>query len=289
MKLSIIIVNWNTRALLADCLASIARTAGNLKYEIIVSDNGSSDGSRELCRDHFPYVAFIENGANIGFAAANNRGLAIARGDFCLLLNSDTIVLPGALQSAVAAIAAQPHTGGLGCMLLTPGGGVQRSVEQSASLWNSLRCHLHLGTPTHKRRDYYDRAHPSVDYVSGAFLLLRREALAAAGLFDEQFFMYAEEADLCLRIRRAGFNVAYTPAARIIHLGGGSATGARVRSVQRLVSRLRFLKKHRAPLYFQTFRLLSMGRSVADYALGRLDRDGLRRILRAHRELSYGR
>jgi GT2 family glycosyltransferase len=100
--------------------------------------------------------------------------------------------------------------------------------------------------------------------------------------------MYAEEADLCLRIRRAGYRIAYTPRARILHLGGGSAASARARSVQRLVSRLRFLKKHHAPLYFQTFRLLSMARSLADYALGRLDRDGLRRALRAHRDLSYG-
>ena len=196
MTLSIIIVNWNTRALLADCLASIVQTAGDLEYEVIVSDNGSTDDSRECCRVRFPRVIFLENGSNLGFAAANNRGLAIARGEYCLLLNSDTIVEPGALQTAVAAMDAQPQTGGLGCMLKTPDGGVQRSVEVSASLGQSLRHHLHLGTPVHKRRDFYDHEHSSVEYVSGAFLMLRREALSAAGQFDEQFFMYAEEADL---------------------------------------------------------------------------------------------
>jgi GT2 family glycosyltransferase len=288
MTLSIIIVNWNTRALLADCLDSISRTAQDIDYEIIVSDNGSTDASDELCRERFPQAVFLANGSNLGFAAANNRGLAVARGDYCLLLNSDTVVLPGALQSAVAYLDKHAETGGLGCMLLSPGGDVQRSVEQSASLWGSLRYHLHLGAPEHKRREYYDCEHPRVDYVSGAFLLLRREALTAAGQFDEQFFMYAEEADLCLRIRQAGYAIAYSPAAKIVHLGGGSASSSRARSVQRLVSRLRFLKKHRAPLYYHTFRLLSMGRSVCDYAFGRLDRDGLRRILRAHCELSYG-
>ena len=130
MTLSIIIVNWNTRALLADCLASIATTAGELTAEIIVSDNGSTDGSRDLCRERFPRVIFLENGANLGFAAANNRGLAIARGRYCLLLNSDTRVEPNALQNALAFMEAHPETGALGCKLITANGDVQRSIEK---------------------------------------------------------------------------------------------------------------------------------------------------------------
>jgi GT2 family glycosyltransferase len=289
MKLTIIIVNWNTRDLLADCLSSIAATAGALAPEIIVSDNGSTDGSREMCRDRFPHVIFLENGANLGFGAANNRGLMQASGEYCLLLNSDTILQPAALTNAVAFMGGHPDVGGLGAMLLTSAGEVQRSVEQASSITASLRHHLHLGTSAHKRADYYAHEHLDVDYVSGAFLLLRREAIAAAGMFDEQFFMYAEEADLCLRIRRAGWRIAYTPEARVIHLGGGSAASDAARNLQRVVSRLRFLKKHHSPLYFQAFRLLSMCRSVTDFIRGRINGNYLHCVLKAHRELSYGR
>jgi hypothetical protein len=258
-----------------------------LEHEIIVADNGSTDGSREMCRMRFPEVKVLDNGANLGFAAANNRGFAVATGETVLLLNSDTRVLPGALAMALEVMEQDPGLGGLGCKLLTADGGVQRSVEGASGFGASLRHHLRLGTPAHKRREYYDAEHADVEYVSGAFLLLRRSALDASGGFDEQFFMYAEEADLCLRLRQAGWRIGYTARARIVHLGGASAARPAARSVQRVVSRLRFLKKHRGSVYFQLFRAFTLAHALGAYLTGRLERAALGRYVRACRTLRY--
>ena len=229
--ISVIIVNWNTRDLLARALEAVAVSAGDLPHEVIVVDNGSTDGSLELLRDRYPAVRVIANPHNLGFAAANNQGLAIARGRAYLLLNSDAAPEPAAIPALWAALAERPRAGGVGPRLLNADGTTQSSRRR----FPTPAMLLVESTPVGRLRparglvrafhmdDVPDTAPQAVDWLMGACLLVRREAVAAAGPLDDRFFMYAEEVEWQWRIRRAGWEVWYWPAARVLHDGGRSS------------------------------------------------------------------
>ncbi len=247
MTLSIIIVNYNTEALLRGCLSSIAATAGDLDYEVIVVDNASWDGSPDMVSRDFPEVRLIRNSTNRGFGAANNQGISVARGEDILLLNSDTEVLPGALQRSLLFLRERPEASIVGCKLLNTDGSVQRSVLGFPSPWNLFCEASFLYIPFARTRlfggyymSYFGYDKPArVDMVAGAFMLIRRQVFDRIGLFDESYFMYTEETDLCWRARQSGFAAYFTPSAEIVHYGGGS-----VESTERFLRQLHVTQAH---------------------------------------------
>jgi GT2 family glycosyltransferase len=263
--LSIVIVNWNTRGLLEQCLRSLFDHLEEVVAEVIVVDNASSDGSRDMVRSEFPTVRLVANDSNLGFAAGVNRGLAVAQGELVLLLNSDTIAHPGAIPGAVQKLHSEPSIGVLGIRLLNEDGTIQTSAHPHPFPWRALSLGLAGAIRGRDRRDMEPLPRPvvdrasrpeDVDYVKGAFLLLRQEVLHKVGPLDERFFMYCEEADLCYRARRAGWRVVIWPGVAVTHLAGGSTGGHRLTAAavrQRLTSRFLFVAKHRPAAEFAAY------------------------------------
>jgi GT2 family glycosyltransferase len=256
MLLSICLVNWNTREDLRRCLASIPEGAQTIAYEILVVDNASADGSPEMVARDFPGVHLIRNDDNLGFSRANNQAIAHSRGDYILLLNSDTVVHPGALACLVAALDAHPEAGIAGAKLLNGDGSLQYSCRRfptfSAGLVrNSPLARLlpgHKGVQDYLMTDFDHASRCSVDWVSGAALCIRRQTLQQIGRLDEGYFMYCEDVDWCYRAHQAGWDVQYIPDAVITHLIGRSsdkAVAAMVRAHH--TSMRRFYWKHYAP------------------------------------------
>jgi hypothetical protein len=248
--ISIIILNWNTRDMLADCLNTISRHAADLTTEIIVVDNASTDGSQEMLREHFPQVHLIANHSNVGFARGNNQGMAISQGRYWLLLNSDAFITPGSLTALLQVAEAQPQAGIVGAQLINADGSFQASHTRFPGLWQEFLILSGLG------RWLFGRWYPShgpethkgpqpVDYVEGACLLVQPQAVKAVGGLDEGYFMYAEEVDWCYTMRQHDWQVWYQPAAKIVHLGGASSQGRRThREADLYQSRVRFFRKH---------------------------------------------
>jgi GT2 family glycosyltransferase len=221
MDLSIIIVNWNTRELLRDCLTSVLAGLGPLKAEVWVVDNGSTDGSRQMLADRFGSVRLIANPANRGFAAANNQAIARAAGRHLLLLNSDTLVHGAVLPEAVAWLDRHPGVAVLGPRIVNRDGSLQGSARPFPSLGRLARQTLGLHkreAPNHGRSG----AHPA-EVISGCAMFVRASAVAGVGPLDEAFFFYGEETDWCRRFARAGWGVVWAPVGEITHFGGGAA------------------------------------------------------------------
>jgi len=248
--LDIVIVNYNTRKDLAACLQSLVAAPPQRPHHIIVVDNASTDGSVEDVRRDFAAVRIIEMGRNAGFAAANNAGIRASASPLVLLLNSDTRVPEGALDrlcdrlEATNAIAAGPR-------LLDADGRPEMSWGRMLSPlteWQQARL-LTAAARGHdaarRRISALTAAERDVDWVSGACLLVRREAAVAAGLLDERYFMYEEDVDFCAALRAHGGHILFTPAAEIIHLRGRSMTNAAPRRPSYYdESHLTFYEKH---------------------------------------------
>ncbi len=211
VDLSVVILNWNTRALLEDALRSIVCAPHRVGVETIVVDNGSADGSQEMVQNCFPGVTLIHNPINSGFGAGNNVALPVAAGRYILFLNSDTVVEEGALDAMVQFADAHPDIGILGPKLLNTDGSLQYSCRRYPNLGTGFFRNTPLGRLFPKNRfniDYllqdWDHASPrDVDWVSGAALMIRRSLLEQIGSFDEDFFMYCEDVDLCWRANHA--------------------------------------------------------------------------------------
>jgi len=243
MDLSIIIVNWNTRDLLLQCLKSVYEGTKGLTFEIIIVDNASADNSVASVRALFPQVQLIENEQNVGFAKANNQAICISQGDFILLLNSDTIVQGDALTDLVRFANQHPQVGIVGPQLLNE----DRTLQPSWAEFPTVRSEL-LGKNFRKRRPYPGQAGSpvyEVDSVGGASLLIRRAVMDQIGLMDEWFFMYSEEIDWCFRTKQGGWRVCYYPEAQVIHLGGQSSKQASIQmKIELYRSKLKFFYKH---------------------------------------------
>ncbi len=247
---SVIIVNWNTRQLLADCLDSLIKTADGLSLEYIVVDNGSTDGSQAMLAERYPQVRLMANQENVGFGRANNQGMDVARGRYVLLFNSDALATSGFLQRLVALADANPKVGMVGAHLLNQDGSFQASHTRFPTLWREFLILSGLGRKLH---GYYfpshgpdeDKGQQKVDYVEGACMLVRLAAYRQAGGFDPAFFMYAEEVDWCYSFQKAGWEIWYDPDAKVIHLGGGSSGSRRTsREADLYQGRVRFFRKH---------------------------------------------
>jgi hypothetical protein len=226
--ISVIIVSFNTCDYLRDCLQSLYDDPGSPTLEVFVVDNGSVDNSVTMVQTEFPNVKVIETGENLGFARANNIALRQMQGRTALLLNSDTVVRPGALRTMLDVLASHPMAGGVGPRLLNRDGSLQRSCYRFPSPARAFRDQLFVtaALATHPkigdfRRWSHDRER-IVDFVIGAALLVRREVIESIGLLDENFFMYAEETDWCYRMKRADYSIVFTPDAEVVHYGGGS-------------------------------------------------------------------
>jgi GT2 family glycosyltransferase len=253
VDVSVIIVNWNTKDLLRDCLKSVYQCAGAMDYKIIVVDNASTDGSVEMVKNDFKQVILIENSDNKGFAAANNQGMAVAKGRYMLLLNSDTVVLDNAISDMVRFADENPQAAVVGCRVLNPDRTLQRTCFMFPSVLNMLLSSTYLYKLFPKSRffgreqmTWWDRNDiRQVDVVTGCFMLVRREAIEQVGTMDEQFFMYGEETDWCYRFREKGWKVMFAPVGEIIHFGGQSAAQKPVAMIVQLrLSILKFIKKH---------------------------------------------
>jgi hypothetical protein len=258
IDVSVIIVNWNALAYLRDCLRSIIDETRTCRYEIIVVDNHSSDGSQAMLCSEFPGVTAILNEENAGFASGNNQALRIARGRYLLLLNPDTLVLDGAIDKCVAYAdeLREAKVGVLGCQVWEDATTIQKTCFQFPSPLNTMLNLLGLTRRFPQSRFFgrsemrwWDRCDErEVDVVSGMFMLVRREAFEQVGLMDAGYFMYAEEADWCYRFWQAGWSCRFTPRARIVHLDGGGKSSDQVSSqmfVHMQKSLLRFQRQNR--------------------------------------------
>lgn len=258
MDLSIIIVNWNTKSLLLQCLESIDQTCKRVATEIFVVDNGSTDGSGEAVRERFPKVTLIQNQKNVGFAMANNQALRLSRGNYLLLLNPDTKMKDGAIERLLSFMESSSEAGVVGAQLLNDDGSRQNSIANFPSLATELfnKSLLRWLFPKQfpgKERDYSNPV--EVDSVIGACMMVRREAMDQVGLLDEEYFLFLEETDWCYRMKKAGWKVYHIPGAEIYHSQGKSAEQDKKRAkVEYYRSRYHFFKKNRGSL--QEFVLL---------------------------------
>jgi len=250
--LSILIVNWNVRDLLRDCLRSIDRGRGDLNVEVIVVDSASSDDSAAMVAAEFPWVVLLPQAENVGFPRGNNIALAQARGDYLLLLNPDTVVVDDALAVMVAYLRENPDVGALGPQLLNPDGSVQSSRRRFPTLATGFfeSTWLEELAPGVLRRYYAldlpDDRTADVDWLVGACIMIPRAVYGQVGGLDEAYFMYSEELDWCRRIKAAGWRVVYHPAARIVHhVGKSSEQAVTARHINFQRAKLRyFLKFH---------------------------------------------
>jgi GT2 family glycosyltransferase len=256
---SIIIASFNTRAHLERCLASLHQPSPRAAHEIVVVDNASTDGSADAAR-RFAGVRVLEAGGNRGFSAANNQGIRASRGLNLLLLNSDTIVPPGAVDALLAVLAAHPEATVVGPRLVDGQGRVELSfgpMMGPLSEWRQGRLirRLAAGDPaTVARVETWTRHEQWPDWVTGACLLVRRSDAEAVGLLDERYFMYTEDVDFCAAIRARGGRVLFTPAPEIVHLGGRSrATAPQATHAAYRRSHLAFYEKHH-PLWVPVLR-----------------------------------
>jgi hypothetical protein len=249
MKLSIVIVNWNTCELLKQCLASVYANPPSVEYDIWVVDNASKDGSSEMVQECFPQVRLVNNGFNAGFAYANNLALRQAEGEYALLLNSDTIVKPNALQAMVQFMDDHSEAGAVGSRVLNPDGSLQVSCYIEPTLKNEFLRMFHLEGlfpgSSYKMTTWELEKAREVDILQGACLMLRGKTLEEVGLLDEDFFMYSEDYDLCTRIQKARWRLYWVPWAEIIHFGGQSTRQVATEMFVRLYqSKLLCMRKH---------------------------------------------
>jgi len=251
IDLSMIIVSYNSRADLEQCLASLHSPAPSIAHEIIVVDNQSSDGSAAAAR-RWPGVKVIEAGSNLGFARGNNLGIRASMGaSLLLLLNSDTIVPPGSIDRLVAELERHPEAAVIGPRLVDGHGRAEMSFGPMLGPFSELRRKLLLGSQLNGLPllsglvERATRQSQSPAWVTGACLLVRRDDAEAVGLFDERYFMYTEDVDFCAAIRARGRKILFTPSVEVVHLRGRSAATApeQTRRAYRR-SQLAFYEKH---------------------------------------------
>lgn len=250
---SVVIANWNAKGCLLDALRSIEEDDGSVSVEIIVVDNGSSDGSSEAVRDEFPRVTVICNRTNLGFARATNIGIARAVGRYVCLMNSDALVRPATLGRLVRFMDARPGVGLAGPRVLNPDGSLHPTCRRFPGLRSSLSraFAIHRLFPESSwfggemMTCWPHDAERSVDVVIGCFCVARCEAVRDVGLLDERFFLYSEDVDWCMRFHAAGWDVRFYPGAEAVHVRAASSSAAPERFVVELQrASLQLYRKH---------------------------------------------
>lgn len=255
--MSIILVCWNNKSYLSACLQSLYAVPLRCRFDIVVVDNGSTDGSQRMVREQFPEIRIIQNDHNVGLGKASNQGIAATGGRYVLLLNNDTLVNGPSLDTLVAFLEATPTAGAAGGRLLNPDGSFQAGVNHFPSLHEEFFIATRLGEwlwtgyPSH---DGANQVTPT-EWLGSACLLLRRAALDQIGLLDEEYFIYGDEADVQYRLKRAGWAVYYLPTVYTIHYGGRSLDRWRRRKMV-YRGKLLFFKKNYGPMRTNLLRML---------------------------------
>lgn len=272
MNLSIVIVNWNTRELLEQCLSSVFRYPPTGGVEVWVVDNGSRDGSREMVQEKFPLVHLLVNQNNPGFAHANNQAVRQACGTYILLLNPDTVVMPGALDQLIKFMDETPEAGGAGPQLLNPDRTLQVSCYPRPTLFREFWRMFHLDAirhfGTYPMKQWSLDTIQEVDVLMGACLILRCETFRQVGFLDEDYFIYSEEVDLCYRVQQAGWRLYWVPQAQIVHYGGQSTQLVAQEMFLRLYQgKVIYFRKHYGRLAVQIYKLILYAASLWRLAL----------------------
>jgi GT2 family glycosyltransferase len=269
---SVVIVSWNARDYLSECLDSLNAEAYEGRLEIVVVDNASSDGSAEMVRARFPDVRLICNEQNLGFAKANNVGIRVTQGQYIALINSDVHVLPHCINTLVDYFNRDPKAGIIGPLIIGRDGKQQPSCRGFPRLWNTLCRALALDTTFSSSRWFGGYLLPHVDHsvqmhadiLSGCFWMVRRDALNAVGLLDEAFFIYGEDMDWCRRFWAGGWTATFVPQASAIHYGGASSANAPIRfSVEMQRADCQYWSKHHSKPAYVTY----VGISILHHAL----------------------
>lgn len=266
IDLSVVIVNYNVKAFLEQCLMAVERARGGLSIEVFVVDNASVDGSQAMVKKRFPYVKLIENKQNVGFSTANNQGIEKAQGEYILILNPDTLIQEDTLLVLKRHLDGNSKLGAVGCKLLNPDGTYQINSRRSfPTPWVAFSRIIGLSKMFPRSRlfgqynlTYLDPdAETEVDVLSGSLMMLRKRALEQVGLFDEDYFMYGEDIDLSYRIKKAGWQILYTPATQAIHYKGESTKKSEFSAITRFYSTmLIFIHKHFGGRYSLALRIL---------------------------------
>lgn len=290
MLLSIVVVNWNVKTLLANCLESLQADLQSLAErgaEVWVVDNASTDGSVTMLQKQFPWVKLVENAKNVGFATANNQAIRQSTGQYVLLLNPDTVIKPQALLKLVDFLEATPQAGAVGAHILNEDESLQTSSYPAPTLPRELWRLFHLDAlwpySSYRMADWrLDEPHP-VDSLLGACILLRRQVLDQVGLLDEGYFMFSEEIDLCYRIKQAGWSIYWLPEARVIHYGGQSTQQAATAMFLSLYrGKLIYFRKNRGRLAGRIYKAILLGAS-----LFRLTMNPVARLVRPQQRHQY--
>lgn len=276
VKLSVIVVSFNTRNLLRESLKSTEIACADISHEIIVVDNASHDNSAEMVETEFPHIVLVRAPHNLGFASANNLGRQSAKGEYIAMVNPDAFPEAGALRKAVDRMALNPRIGMAGGLLIGKDGQFEPSARLFPSPLNDLLAISGLAAKYAKSRFFgrFDRtwADPyeaaSVDWVPGAFAVVKNETLDKIGFFDPRFFLYYEEVDLCYRMRQAGYSIEYWPDLKATHWGGESSktvtnqsmsSSGRQLTLWRMRSELLYYRKHHGWLTTKLAAWVEMG------------------------------
>lgn len=292
-RVSVVIVSYNSREELLGCLFAL-RDHVSVPHEIVVVDNQSGDGSVDAVRAAHPQVKVLQNDENLGFAKANNRGFQATSAPYILVLNSDALVRPGTVEGLLALLEEREEVGLVGPRTLNTDGSVQVSFGPMLTPVREFFQRRLVRGVRERRRRHMERAerlsrveHEPV-WVSASCFLARREALAAVGGFDEEFFLYEEDVDLCVRLRAAGWSVLFTPQFEVVHRLGASMESARDRArLEYHRSHLRFYAKHNGRAPHTLLRAALALRSLAGWGLsasrgsrGRAERENHARLLK---------
>lgn len=260
-KLAIVLVNWNNRHYVDQCLQSIKRADLPFKYEIIVSDNGSSDGSLRMFSEKYPEVKIIRNDENVGVATGNNQGIKNSSSDFIYVLNNDTKINAPSVMEMITLLEENPKVGAVGGNLLNPDGTLQSSFFKFPTFSEEFLIVSHIGKKINPLHPSHNGKWPlarEVDWLSSASIIVRRTAFEAIDLLDEDYFVYSDETDWQYRLWQAGWKVHYLPSVTTIHYGGGSFTPGARRFTLVYRGRMLFANKHYS-LMFQIFQRFMFG------------------------------
>lgn len=276
--LSIVIVSWNTRDLLAQCLTSLGedlQTCPQWQVETFVIDNASHDGSGAMVGKDFPWVHLIQNERNTGFASANNQAIRMSQGRYVLLLNPDTKVSIGAMQALIEFMEATPAAGAAGSRLINADGTLQPSCHPRPTLvrelWRLLHLDLFYAYAIYKMASWSSTQPRLVDVVQGASMLIRREVLAQTGSLDTDYFIYSEEVDLCYRIQQAGWAIYWVPQSVVVHYGGQSTQQVAAEMFLRLYQgKVLYFRKNRGGLAASIYKIILLIAAIVRLAVSPL-------------------
>ena len=263
---SVVILTYNARDLLLNCVESVVQASEGMDVEIIVSDNGSNDGTQDAIHQRFPNVVLVENNANLGYSGCNNRGIEVSHGRHVLILNPDTVLHKDNLRLTYEYAESHPECGVVGCKAFYSDGSIQRTWFPTLTLfyamWIGFGLQKLLPFDKFNGRWRFSRSIPDqvvkVERIMGCYLWIPRAVIDKVGMFDEEFFIYSEEEDLCRRIRDHGWEIHYYPIPRMTHyegMGGTKHIAKRAR-INANVNKARFIKKHRGPVALFVFRLI---------------------------------